>query len=164
MTAILKYFLLTLVLLGLNSCEEQVATSGVSQTVKTSVSHVDAHTYSNIDEIRTKHLHLELDVNFENKTIYGVARHEMEMLKDADTAIFDINGPEIQKVTIGKKGQEKEGQGIQTKHVGKGLLVPHQIRERGASGKGGKQSEDTEARFRPEDLVQGQRSESRIHI
>ena len=71
------------------------------------ISH-DAHSFSNTDKIRTKHLDLEIDVDFEKKTIYGVARHQMERLNDTDTAIFDINGPEIQKVTLGKKGQEKE--------------------------------------------------------
>lgn len=68
----------------------------------------DQHSFSNTDEIRTKHLDLEIDVDFEKKTIYGVARHKMERLKDTDTAIFDINGPEIQKVTLGKKGNEVE--------------------------------------------------------
>lgn len=68
----------------------------------------DAHSYSNIKAIRTKHLHLEIDVDFERKKIYGVARHQMERLNDTDTAIFDINGPEIQKVTLGPKGKEKE--------------------------------------------------------
>jgi len=68
----------------------------------------DAHSFSNTNEIRTKHIDLELDVNFENKTIYGVARHTMERLTDTDTAIFDINGPEIQKITLGKKGSETE--------------------------------------------------------
>ena len=56
----------------------------------------DAHSYANLTEISTKHLHLELDVNFENRTIYGVARHEMKN-NGADTAIFDINGLMIQK-------------------------------------------------------------------
>src|SRR3989338_3964388 len=72
------------------------------------VSIEDAHSFSNTNEIRTKHIDLELDVNFDNKTIYGVARHTMEQLKNTDTAIFDINGPEIQKVTLGKKCNEKE--------------------------------------------------------
>ena len=72
------------------------------------VSIEDAHSFSNTDQIHTTHIDLELDVNFDNKTIYGVARHTMERLKDTDTAIFDINGPEIQKVTLGKKGSEKE--------------------------------------------------------
>lgn len=61
----------------------------------------DAHSYSNFEEIHTKHLHLELDVNFENNTIYGVARHQM-INNGADTAVFDIKYLDIQKVTLGK--------------------------------------------------------------
>lgn len=61
----------------------------------------DAHSYANLNEIYTKHLHLELEVNFDNNSIYGVARHQMVNL-DADTAIFDIKYLEIQKVTTGK--------------------------------------------------------------
>lgn len=86
----------------------------------------DAHSFSNTNEIRTKHIDLELDVNFENKTIYGVARHTMERLKNTDTAIFDINGPEIQKVTLGKKGQEKETDfiiGTKKEYIGQPLSI-----------------------------------------
>lgn len=66
----------------------------------------DVHTYANLDEIRTTHLHLDLNVNFDNTTIYGVARHTMEN-SGADTAVFDIKNLDIQKVTIGKE-DEKE--------------------------------------------------------
>ena len=86
----------------------------------------DAHSFSNTNEIRTKHIDLELDVNFENKTIYGVARHTMERLKDTDTAIFDINGPEIQKITLGKKGHEVETDfiiGTKKEYIGQPLSV-----------------------------------------
>lgn len=62
----------------------------------------DGHSYANIDKIRTHHLDLELDVNFENKTIYGVARHKMINF-GTDTAIFDMKGLDIQKVTLGQK-------------------------------------------------------------
>jgi leukotriene-A4 hydrolase len=87
----------------------------------------DAHSYSNVHEIHTKHLHLDLDVNFDNKTIYGVARHEM-VNNGADTAIFDIKGLEIQKVTIGKENSEKEtdfmiGQWDKDSILGQPLLV-----------------------------------------
>ncbi len=61
---------------------------------------IDNHTYSNYTEIRTKHLHLDLDVNFDNRTIYGIARHEMAS-HSADTAIFDIKELEIKRVTLG---------------------------------------------------------------
>ncbi len=64
------------------------------------------NSYSNIYRVSTKHLHLDLDVNFENKSIYGVARHEIDN-NHADTAIFDVQGLLVQKVTVGKKGKEK---------------------------------------------------------
>jgi aminopeptidase N len=67
---------------------------------------VDKHSYSNIRQVRTAHLHLDLDVNFEKKAIYGVARHTLENF-GSDTVIFDIKNLEIQKVTIGKE-QEVE--------------------------------------------------------
>ncbi|MFK7784316.1 MAG: M1 family metallopeptidase [Crocinitomicaceae bacterium] len=61
----------------------------------------DAHSYANIDQVRTKHLHLDLAINFDAKTVSGVARHEMSE-HEATTAIFDIKSLDIQKVTLGK--------------------------------------------------------------
>jgi leukotriene-A4 hydrolase len=103
---IFKYlFLVTiLILLSCNSNKQNEIINSSSYTHNTIR---DAHSYANIDEIRTTHLHLDLDVNFENKTIYGIARHTMEN-SGVDTAIFDIKGLEIQKITIGEKGNEDE--------------------------------------------------------
>jgi leukotriene-A4 hydrolase len=67
----------------------------------------DDHSYSNLKEIHTTHLDLELDVSFQNKTIYGVARHSMKN-NGTDTAIFDIKGLKIQKITLGEKNNERE--------------------------------------------------------
>jgi leukotriene-A4 hydrolase len=67
----------------------------------------DDHSYSNLKEIYTTHLDLELDVSFQNKTIYGVARHTMKN-NGSDTAIFDIKGLNIQKITLGDKTNERE--------------------------------------------------------
>ena len=67
----------------------------------------DDHSYSNLKEIHTTHLDLELDVSFQNKTIYGVARHTM-INNGTDTAIFDIKGLSIQKITLGAKDHERE--------------------------------------------------------
>lgn len=67
----------------------------------------DDHSYSNLKEIHTTHLELELDVSFQNKTIYGVARHTMQN-NGTDTAIFDIKGLKIQKITLGEKNDEHE--------------------------------------------------------
>ncbi len=98
-----------LTLFSLISCDSNDVVSDDNQPiVQNGNIAIDQHSYSNIHEIRTKHIDLELDVNFENKTIYGVARHTMERIKDTDTAIFDVNGPTIQKVTLGAKGKEVE--------------------------------------------------------
>ena len=67
----------------------------------------DDHSYSNLKEIHTTHLDLELDVSFQNKTIYGIARHTM-INNGTDTAIFDIKGLRIQKITLGDKDHERE--------------------------------------------------------
>lgn len=87
----------------------------------------DDHSYANLDQINTKHLHLDLEVDFAAKTIYGIARHQMQN-RGADTAIFDIKGLFIQKVTIGAKGTEKEtdftiGPTDKDSIIGQALLV-----------------------------------------
>jgi hypothetical protein len=113
-------------ILLLISCDSLHATKKGKQTPTSTKA--DVHSYANLTEIATKHLHLELDVNFENRTIYGVARHEM-INKGADTAIFDINGLMIQKVTIGQKGSEEEADMFIDKMdkdsvLGQALMVP----------------------------------------
>lgn len=111
-----------LLLVGCTTPQTEKTNSGINGTVSVD----DAHSYSNVHQIRTKHLHLEIDVDFEKETIYGVARHEMEMLKQTDTAIFDINGPEIQKVTLGEKGNEVDADfiiGPMKEYVGQPLSV-----------------------------------------
>jgi len=62
----------------------------------------DNHSYANIAEIHTEHLHIELDVNFDNQTIYGIARHKM-VAHSANQAVFDIKNIEIQRITVGDK-------------------------------------------------------------
>ena len=100
------YFLLFLVTILVSCNEEPESAVGAIQKIdKTLIK--DGHSYANVDKVRTKHLHLEIDVNFDNRTIYGVARHEMQN-SGVDTAIFDIKALEIQKVTIGTRGNEVE--------------------------------------------------------
>ena len=97
-------FLLISFSLLLSACtpnEEKAKSNETTHTETTS----DFHSYSNYNEIKTNHLHLDLDINFNNKTIYGIARHEMSE-HNVDHAIFDIKGLEIIKTTIGKNNEE----------------------------------------------------------
>lgn len=96
----MKIILFTLFLILLFSCStENINEFPITDDPISSV--IDSHTYSNYNNIRTNHLHLDLEVNFNNHTIYGVARHEMTN-HSVDTAIFDIKELDIQRVTIGK--------------------------------------------------------------
>jgi leukotriene-A4 hydrolase len=107
MRAIYSYINILFLFVLITSCQTTGADNvslrpkGSSTPTKNTI---DIHSYSNIDEIRTTHLHLDFDVNFDNHSIYGIARHEMENF-GADTAIFDIKGLEIQRVTTGKKNE-----------------------------------------------------------
>lgn len=83
------------------SCGQKKSENEVSVNPSTLKMEKGHHSYARIDEVRTKHLHLDLDVNFENNTIYAVARHQV-INNNADTAIFDIKYLDIQKVTLGK--------------------------------------------------------------
>lgn len=103
----LRTQLLFIVLLVLSiSCERTEGGSAATGTVKETA--VDPHSYANFAVINTEHLHLDLEVNFENKTVYGVARHKMNNPNDADTATFDIKSLTIQKVTLGTTEDEVE--------------------------------------------------------
>jgi aminopeptidase N len=102
----LSKFLVVVLSLYLVSCDA-IPKAPATKTEQLADSSYDDHSYSNLKEIKTTHLDLELEVNFNNKTIYGVARHTMKNF-GSDTAIFDIKGLQIQKITTGKINQERE--------------------------------------------------------
>tara|TARA_B100000508_G_scaffold136157_1_gene128791 strand:- start:35582 stop:37495 length:1914 start_codon:yes stop_codon:yes gene_type:complete len=86
---------------------------------------VNNHSFSNIDEINTTHLHLDLEVNFDEKVIEGVVRHTMNN-NGAKQAIFDFKQININKVTLGEKGSETEttySTGKPDELLGKALVV-----------------------------------------
>ena len=66
---------------------------------------VKDHSYSNIEEINTTHLHLDVLVDFENKVLKGVVRHTMNNT-GVTTAIFDVYGLNIEKITLGEDEKE----------------------------------------------------------
>ena len=102
----MRHFFFFFIIILISSCNQEIKNK--SNTENISNPFLDDHSYSNLSDIRTKHLHLDLEVNFKNKIIVGVARHHMVNLTKTDTAVFDIKGLEIQKVTTGNKGEETE--------------------------------------------------------
>ncbi len=88
---------------------------------------VNNHSFSNIEEIHTTHLHLDLTVDFTTKKLSGVARHKMEN-QGTNQAIFDVKGLKIHKVTTGDSENEKSrdfkiGPGIKNTILGQPLIV-----------------------------------------
>ena len=97
-----------LIIASLYSCSQEVALDKTEKKeAKKATTEVKNHSYSNIDEISTSHLHLELNVDFENQILKGVARHKMNN-KGAKSVIFDIKNINIEKITLGVEGGEKE--------------------------------------------------------
>lgn len=104
----MKFFKLVSILLVLSlfACDNfDDSQSEEGKKIVTNQQIRESHSYANIDEVYTKHLHLDMEVDFDNNSIYGVARHTMTN-KGSDTAVFDIKGLEIQKVTLGEKDHE----------------------------------------------------------
>ena len=66
---------------------------------------VKNHSYSNVNEINTTHLHLDIAVDFDKKELKGVVRHTMNNT-GVNRVIFDMYGLSIEKVTIGEDEKE----------------------------------------------------------
>tara|TARA_B100001059_G_scaffold224918_1_gene251554 strand:+ start:320 stop:2233 length:1914 start_codon:yes stop_codon:yes gene_type:complete len=79
---------------------------------------IDNHSYANIAAIHTKHLHLDLTVDFQKKQLKGVVRHEMKN-NGSKEAIFDVSGLKINNVTIGNGTKE-----LNTKYELRGAKDP----------------------------------------
>lgn len=61
---------------------------------------VDKHSYSNISDIRTTHLHLDVAVDFDTKQISGEVVHSVENITGTDVMIFDTHSLTVDKVTL----------------------------------------------------------------
>ena len=51
----------------------------------------DPHTQSNYNEVKIQHLHLDIDVNFEKRTISGSAAFTIQNLKKSDILIREAS-------------------------------------------------------------------------
>ena len=87
-------------------------------TQKLDLISIENHSYANIADINTTHLHLELNVDFQKKQLKGVVRHKMNN-SGTKEAIFDISGLKINKVTLGIETKE-----LNTKYALRGAKDP----------------------------------------
>lgn len=116
------FFSLFLVISLISSCSTNELEKKSTSTIP-----VKNHSFSNVDSIYTKHLHLDLKVDFMERKINGVARHQM-INSGTKRAIFDIKGLKILKVTTGDVNDETNrkyeiGKETNNKILGKPLIV-----------------------------------------
>lgn len=84
----------------------------------------DDHTYANYFDVSTKHLHLDLNVDFEKQVISGVAHHEIQNHTEADEMVFDIHNLEILSVSVDGKEVNEYTIGKFDELLGSSLVVP----------------------------------------
>lgn len=116
---------LSIILFSCNASEEDNGVRKTDSNNSTTDEGVELinHSFANTDEVHTTHLYLELDVNFEEKKITGVAHHTMKN-NGAYAAIFDVDQLTIDKVTIGEEQEPTEFYiGEHQKGVGSPLVV-----------------------------------------
>lgn len=68
---------------------------------------IDHHSFANPKEAVTRHLELDLAVDFSTRTLSGQARWEIEN-NNSEQIIFDTRDLQIEKVTIGAGDEERE--------------------------------------------------------
>ncbi len=98
-----RLFIFILTLLVVISCKSEGNKNRVVSSSELIA--VKNHSYSNVNEINTTHLHLDIAVDFDKKELKGVVRHTMNNT-GVNRVIFDMYGLSIEKVTIGEDEKE----------------------------------------------------------
>ena len=102
-----KIALLMVAFVALNSCDNQYE-SNKNQAKKMETTDVkDTHSYAQFDKAYTTHLFLDLEADFENKVLKGIAAHTIQN-NNASKIIFDSKGLVIEKVVTNDEGKEVE--------------------------------------------------------
>ncbi len=80
------------------------------------------HSYARPDEVAVKHLHLDLNVDFESKTLSGTAKLTLDRKTDAAQLFLDTNGLNVSGVKAGELDLKWE-MGERTSQLGAPLVI-----------------------------------------
>ncbi len=98
-----KYYLFSVIsIFFLASCgaDETVENEEVSNSDSLADFPIDYHSYSNVYDVYTSHLHLNINVDFDSKTISGWVDHDIVNKNGTNKMVFDINQLDIEKVLL----------------------------------------------------------------
>jgi leukotriene A-4 hydrolase/aminopeptidase len=80
------------------------------------------HSFAKPDDVAVKHLHLDLKVDFESKTLTGFAELTLDRKTDSNQLHLDTNGLDISKCTAGET-ELKWSMGERTQQLGAKLTI-----------------------------------------
>ncbi|WP_246597012.1 M1 family metallopeptidase [Pontibacter aydingkolensis] len=95
--------------LQLASCTSQPTSDGETMTSEQTATEklpADVHSYAQPAEAVTKHLDLDIDVNFDQKTISGTASYLIDNLTGTDKIVFDSRNLQIENAYLGDNIEE----------------------------------------------------------
>ena len=75
----------------------QVYTTPLSDFIPKQPS-IDNSTFANVDELFTYHFHLDVDVDFETKTVGGSVIHDLYVVSPTDKVVLDIWDMDISSI------------------------------------------------------------------
>lgn len=112
-----KYFFWSLLLFCF-ACQE------LSKPKQKMIKSQDIHSFANADKVLMRHLELDLQVNFEKKTLSGQATIHFENLKDTKELVLDTDKLTIKQVWL--DGKEETNFKLQkaVPHLGQALHIP----------------------------------------
>jgi leukotriene-A4 hydrolase len=121
-----KFTLLLLPFLFIQGCSQRENEDALIEVKKVAQKEViDHHSFSNYNDVKSTHLHLDLKVDFESKKLIGSVIHDIENMKDAAKIIFDVKNLYVSKVEVDDEEvvfEVKTGDDL----LGNALVVPIQ--------------------------------------
>jgi aminopeptidase N len=118
----LFFFLVSLTIVSCGDVDSNDIVANSVDTLKNEI--VDAHSYSNFNDVNTKHLHLDLSVDFETKTLSGFVKHTIDNSNNSEKIIFDIKGVEVEKVYLNDNDESIDFKVVKGSETGDALEVP----------------------------------------
>ena len=101
---LLTFLIFPLLSIGFLSCggenNEEAEVNTDSVAVDETVEDMQPHSYANLQDVYTTHIHLDLTADFDAQTLTGSATHSIEHLTDAEVMVFDVRNLDIQKIEI----------------------------------------------------------------
>lgn len=86
--------------LGISLCLLLACSGKKSETTALRLPLQTDHSFGNADEVRTKHLHLDLKVDFQKKKLEGTVTHDIERVGSDSVMVLDTRGLHIDEVWL----------------------------------------------------------------